>query len=977
VYKENVKVCIRTRPTGRFAENNIRLNADRHRIDVHIPKTQGLHINNQQEDWAFSFDSVIHNASQDSVYDECASDIVSSVVDGYSGTVIAYGQTGAGKTYTMLGNSASYQQRGIIPRALSDVFRLIANRPDTAYQVTVSYLEIYNEMYFDLLDPNCRQLSDLAVRDNEHGAVVVKDLTTVTVAAEEDALQCLFRGESNRAIARHDANAASSRSHCVFTVNIESSSRVESSEKRTLSKLNLVDLAGSERVGKTNSTGATLTEARYINKSLAFLEHVVVALSDRARDHVPFRQNKLTNVLRDSLGGNCKTRLIANIRCEPAHVDETISTLRFAQRMMRVVTFASRIEAADADLLAAKLQKRVRALERELAMHDTLANRGSSVNYDAYSPEEQAEVAASVRAYVSGALPQIEVTTLRHMHEVCAQFKLLVTGLTTQLERANAATAAALSAAAAGSASTAVAAAAAAAYEAGAAAQAPAPAAAPAATAALAAGPRAPAGPAGAAETAATGARASTGTATVGAVGAAGAAATGRGRGTAANSAAAAAQAEAAAAAAAAAEAEAARVALVQKTVNVGQLSGGDHGFHLGIASSGARPTNPSDIRALQQNTPRIGYGYGAPLPSSSSGAGAGSALAAAGAASLTQQHSASSLHTQDSKRALLAATNAGAGAAGTALASQPPSGAGFYTAVAAAGRPGSSLGYTASGSSAGGGTPAVTASAALSEDEAFSQFRQGPGAALNAAFGQHRRDYEGAKAALAGAGQRMNVLKARLDALNDRLLAKRRARGADAFGSTLGGGLGATTGGGGPGLGLGIGGDDALDGAQLTVIDEEEYELMRQAKALRGHHADAAAERQQAHARALTAKNATTAAKVALARTFIAAYTTGGGVLAAGDAIDGLASSFDETHSLSGSFAPGAAAGGTGAAADGLDVGEQFELLERERVMEDDPGSLQFYVAQRAVFGSTGRVGATEAAMRRTRAKQSGHRFK
>lgn len=338
VYKENVKVCIRTRPTGRFAEGNLRLGADRRHIDVHIPKAQGLHINNQQEDWAFDYDNVLHNASQDAVYDDCAADIVASAVDGYSGTIMAYGQTGAGKTYTMLGNTAAYAQRGIIPRALEDVFRHIANRPDTAYQVTVSYLEIYNETYFDLLDPQCRQLSDLAVRDNEHGAVVVKGLTTTIVTTEEEALQCLFRGESNRAVSRHDMNAASSRSHCIFTVAIESCSRVESSEKRTLSKLNLVDLAGSERVGKTNSTGATLTEARYINKSLSFLEQVVVALADRARDHVPFRQNKLTNVLRDSLGGNCKTRLIANVRCEAVHLDETVSTLRFAARYARQIT---------------------------------------------------------------------------------------------------------------------------------------------------------------------------------------------------------------------------------------------------------------------------------------------------------------------------------------------------------------------------------------------------------------------------------------------------------------------------------------------------------------------------------------------------------------------------------------------------------------------------------------------------------------
>lgn len=131
-------------------------------------------------------------------------------------------------------------------------------------------------------------------------------------------------------------NKASSRSHCVFTIYIESRSRVESSDKVVYSKLNLVDLAGSERTKKTGSSGLTLKEATYINKSLSFLEQVVIALCDKKRDHIPYRQSKLTNLLRDSLGGNCKTLMVANVWPEPSHLEETISTLKFATRMMRV-----------------------------------------------------------------------------------------------------------------------------------------------------------------------------------------------------------------------------------------------------------------------------------------------------------------------------------------------------------------------------------------------------------------------------------------------------------------------------------------------------------------------------------------------------------------------------------------------------------------------------------------------------------------
>jgi kinesin family protein 6/9 len=131
-------------------------------------------------------------------------------------------------------------------------------------------------------------------------------------------------------------NKASSRSHCVFTLHVECRSRVESSDKVVYSKLHLVDLAGSERTKKTGSSGITLKEATFINKSLSFLEQVVIALCNKNRDHVPYRQSKLTNILRDSLGGNCKTLMIANIWPEPSHLEETISTLKFATRMMRV-----------------------------------------------------------------------------------------------------------------------------------------------------------------------------------------------------------------------------------------------------------------------------------------------------------------------------------------------------------------------------------------------------------------------------------------------------------------------------------------------------------------------------------------------------------------------------------------------------------------------------------------------------------------
>jgi kinesin family protein 6/9 len=204
---------------------------------------------------------------------------------------MAYGQTGAGKTFTMTGATENYKHRGIIPRAISQIFREIAERPQLAITVRFSYLEIYNEVIVDLLsslrvNEGPRHLQQytggaasnlegnngsagallmqpggLTVIDDKHGNVQVKDLTVLIGNHEEEALNFLFEGETNRSISTHSMNKNSSRSHCIFTIYLESRSRVESSEKVIYSKLNLVDLAGSERLSKTNSRGTTLREA--------------------------------------------------------------------------------------------------------------------------------------------------------------------------------------------------------------------------------------------------------------------------------------------------------------------------------------------------------------------------------------------------------------------------------------------------------------------------------------------------------------------------------------------------------------------------------------------------------------------------------------------------------------------------------------------------------------------------------------------
>ncbi len=199
-------------------------------------------------------------------------------------------------------------------------------------------MEIYNEQFYDLLSPNSlanpEGSTGLSICD-DRGDIFVKGLTYQLASNEEEALNLLFEGETNRSIGAHILNKESSRSHCIFTIRIESKSISSSSEKYTISKLNLVDLAGSERLAKTQSQGITQKEAQYINKSLSFLEQAVIGLSDK-KSFVQFRQCKLTHVLKDSIGGNCMTSMIANIWPEARHMEETVSTLRFASRMMNV-----------------------------------------------------------------------------------------------------------------------------------------------------------------------------------------------------------------------------------------------------------------------------------------------------------------------------------------------------------------------------------------------------------------------------------------------------------------------------------------------------------------------------------------------------------------------------------------------------------------------------------------------------------------
>ena len=280
-----VKVHLRTRPTAKFAEESMTLDGAQQTVHLAVKRREDFGVvNHQKEEFSFRFTgNILHNASQEDVYTTVGEEAVVAALDGYNSTIMAYGQTGAGKTFTMTGGQGSYQQRGLVPRAVSDLYKRLSQTRGTLGVVRVSYAEIYNESFIDLLCPSTES-SEMCVMEDAtaSGGVFVKGLSTHLASTEEEALALLFEGEANRAIAEHQLNKASSRSHTIFTLSIEL--RGQASDTAVLnSKLHLVDLAGSERLSKTKSAGAVAKEAQHINKSLSFLEQVIIALGRAAQ----------------------------------------------------------------------------------------------------------------------------------------------------------------------------------------------------------------------------------------------------------------------------------------------------------------------------------------------------------------------------------------------------------------------------------------------------------------------------------------------------------------------------------------------------------------------------------------------------------------------------------------------------------------------------------------------------------------------
>uniref|UniRef100_A0A3P8RX85 Kinesin family member 6 n=1 Tax=Amphiprion percula TaxID=161767 RepID=A0A3P8RX85_AMPPE len=289
-------------------------------------------VNNKRECYKFRFQKVFDQATkQEEIFEHIAKPVADSVLAGYNGTIFAYGQTGSGKTFTITGGAQRYNDRGIVPRTLSYLYERFSQDSNMVYTTNISYLEIYNEVGYDLLD-------------SRHEASRLEDLPKVMIMEDPDQnihLRNLsMQRDTNRMIAETPMNQASTRSHCIFTVHL--CRREPGSATVRRSKLHLVDLAGSDRVSKTGLNGQLLTEAKYINLSLHYLEQVIIALSEKNRSHIPYRNSMLTS--------------------------ESISTCRFAQRVALIKNEAILNEELDPALLIARLKREVLSLKEELAM---------------------------------------------------------------------------------------------------------------------------------------------------------------------------------------------------------------------------------------------------------------------------------------------------------------------------------------------------------------------------------------------------------------------------------------------------------------------------------------------------------------------------------------------------------------------------------------------------------------------------------
>uniref|UniRef100_A0A1A9W7E9 Kinesin-like protein n=1 Tax=Glossina brevipalpis TaxID=37001 RepID=A0A1A9W7E9_9MUSC len=428
---ENVRVVVRARPMDRneiMSGSLSVIKVDKLKRAITVVKPNAT---SNEPPKTYCFDNVFDGESnQLDLYVDTARPIVEKVLEGYNGTILAYGQTGTGKTYTMSGSAESPQTKGIIPNAFAHIFGHIAKaRENQKFLVRVSYMEIYNEEVRDLLGKDVTK--SLEVKERPDIGVFVKDLSGYVVHNADDLENIMRLGNKNRAVGATKMNLESSRSHAIFSITIERSELGEGGQQHVrMGKLQLVDLAGSERQSKTQASGQRLKEATKINLSLSVLGNVISALVDGKSAHIPYRNSKLTRLLQDSLGGNSKTVMCATISPADTNYMETISTLRYASRAKNIQN-RMHVNEEPKDALLRHFQEEIERLRKQLeeGYEEDLVEGEEEEEEDDDDDEIESEVLADTQSQLNSEKKEIREKRLakkealerrkrEHQHEI-------------------------------------------------------------------------------------------------------------------------------------------------------------------------------------------------------------------------------------------------------------------------------------------------------------------------------------------------------------------------------------------------------------------------------------------------------------------------------------------------------------------------------------------------------------------------------
>ncbi|CAG5058509.1 unnamed protein product [Parnassius apollo] len=438
----NVKVVVRVRPLNeRELEQNSRIVVDvvDDKMLVFDPKEEirpffyhGIQQPNKNflkranKELKFVFDHVCgHKSTNKDVFETTTKEILVSLMEGYNCSVFVYGATGAGKTFTMIGNE---EHPGITYLTMEHLFYTIDSfKEEREFDIGVSYIEVYNENVYDLLKPS---KTPLQLREDSKYGVMVAGLTLYNINTARELLNMLENGNKNRTQHPTDANAESSRSHAVFQVYVKM--RYKTSSQLRIVKLSMIDLAGSERASATGCIGDRFKEGANINKSLLSLGNCINKLADGS-SYIPYRDSKLTRLLKDSLGGNCKTVMIANISPSHASYEDTYNTLKYAARANKIQLNIKK-NIVDGDLrlsqyvkICEELKKKVKELEAKLSLSNvkSTVKESDSVNEKMQLEwrqriSEAEAVHSTLENELLGLMTRQRVLALRHRLRTCA-----------------------------------------------------------------------------------------------------------------------------------------------------------------------------------------------------------------------------------------------------------------------------------------------------------------------------------------------------------------------------------------------------------------------------------------------------------------------------------------------------------------------------------------------------------------------------